>query len=266
MNIRNPAVAGTFYPSDVETLTQTIGAYLHHASLLHHQGPQPAMLIVPHAGYVFSGQIAANAYVYLHPYRQNIKRVVLMGPSHRVALQGIAFCDADFFLTPLGRIKVDRGALQSIAMLPVTTRLNEAHELEHSLEVQLPFLQSLLADFELVPLVVGQCSAQEVADVLETLWQPQTLIVISSDLSHYHSDGEATALDAGSIDSIKAQSFQLSGNQACGHYPLNGALLFAQQHHWNTLEVSRGNSGDINGDRTRVVGYASFVSYEIDDE
>ncbi len=184
-------MAGAFYPGQKQTLQHDVNALLRTALLDNEQSkhtPQspPKAIIVPHAGYIYSGETAAAAYIRLAPFRESIKRVVLLGPVHRVPVRGLALPDADIFATPLGDIEIDQPAVAAIIDKPQVVVSAAAHEQEHSLEVQLPFLQTVLADFKLVPLAVGDASAEDVADVLNILWGGQeTLIVISSDLSHF---------------------------------------------------------------------------------
>ncbi len=266
--IRPPAVADMFYPADAQELQEMVDGYLREAA----QGTAsvesagtPKALIVPHAGYVYSGPVAASAYARLLPARQKIKRVVLLGPSHRVPLLGLASSSADAFSTPLGAIPLDRQAIERAEQLPQVHRLDEAHALEHSLEVQLPFLQSVLDDFSLVPLVVGDASPAEVAEVLELLWGgPETLIVISSDLSHYHDYDTASALDSTTSQAIEhLQLERIHGENACGFHAVNGLLYLLRNRapelglRGHTIDLR--NSGDTAGPRDRVVGYGAYV-------
>ena len=216
INQRPAAVAGMFYPANAAQLRHDIDDYLGQTQIVNTTPPKA--IIVPHAGYIYSGPIAASAYVNLRPLHQQIKKVVLLGPAHRVAFQGLAAPSADYFVTPLGDVKIDQTALQQILTLPQVNTLDEAHELEHSLEVQLPFLQVLLDDFELIPLVVGDASRQEVAEVLQMLWGgEETLIVISSDLSHYKSYDSARKIDLATSAAIEQlQPEKIQYDMACG--------------------------------------------------
>ncbi|MCU0937350.1 MAG: AmmeMemoRadiSam system protein B [Gammaproteobacteria bacterium] len=256
--VRRPAVAGMFYPDDPRELRESVQALLAAAPAL---GPAPKALIAPHAGYVYSGPTAAVAYARLVPARETIRRVVLLGPSHRVPFAGIAACRADVFETPLGRIPVDTGALDQIADLPQVQALDAAHLREHSLEVQLPFLQVVLRDFALVPLVVGDASPDQVAQVLDRLWGgPETLIVVSSDLSHYHDYATAQRLDRETSRLIEGLSrAELHGEQACGCRPINGLLRAARSHGLGAALLDLRNSGDTAGPRDRVVGYGAYA-------
>jgi hypothetical protein len=256
--IRPPAVAGTFYPGGAAVLTRNIAEMLAHpegATL-----PRaPKALIVPHAGYVYSGPIAASAYAQLEPLRDQISRVVLLGPAHFVPIRGLALPEADRFRTPLGEIPLDVESMQALDASPLVIRSAAAHEDEHSLEVQLPFLQRVLGNFLLLPLVVGEASAADVADVLELAWGgDETLIVISSDLSHYLTDARARAADAKTVADILALH-PLGSRQACGATPINGLLLAAQRHGLRAVALDVRNSSQTAGDPDRVVGYASFA-------
>lgn len=256
MSVRPAAVAGAFYPASKDELQRQVNAFIdeHHSQT----AAAPTMLIVPHAGYVYSGHIAASAYTLLKEHRHAYRRVVLIGPSHRVPLQGIATSSAQRFNTPVGSVELDTDAQSQLMRIPAVQQRDDAHMMEHSLEVQLPFLQSLLSDFRLIPLVVGAVEPEAVSEVLKVLLTPQTLIVVSTDLSHFHSDTEARAIDSSTIAKILNGQLNINGNEACGHYPLAGALLFAQMKGWHIQLQSHGNSSDTIGDRSRVVGYASF--------
>jgi AmmeMemoRadiSam system protein B len=256
--IREPAVAGLFYPADPAELHNAVQALLSSVSA---EGPAPKALIAPHAGYPYSGPVAASAYARLHSVRGQIRRVVLLGPSHRVAFYGIARSSAAFFRTPLGDITVDQAALEGIADLPQVHLLDEAHALEHSLEVHLPFLQEVLDDFKLVPLVVGDAKPAEVGEVIERLWDgPETLIVISSDLSHYQDYFTAQQMDSATsraIESLDPGAIRYEG--ACGRNPVNGLLYVAARHGLTARTVDLRNSGDTAGPRDAVVGYGAYL-------
>ncbi len=261
---RPAAVAGMFYPADCIALETEVSALLHGA-LPQPPAPPPKALIVPHAGYIYSGPVAASAYALLAPLRRQVRRVVLLGPTHRIAVPGLALPDCDSFATPLGRIPIDKAAEAAIAHLPQVIHHPATHAQEHSLEVQLPFLQMVLEDFDLVPLAVGSASAREVDEVLEGLWGgPETLIVISSDLSHYHPYPMARSLDQTSADCILEMASVLDHEQACGATPINGLLLAARRHHLTPRLLDLRNSGDTAGDKGRVVGYAAFAFSEND--
>lgn len=258
-SIRPPAVAGSFYPDRPATLRQELADLLANArpARLAHA---PKALIVPHAGYIYSGPVAASAYVQLGALRDRIRRVVLLGPTHRVYVRGLALPEADRFATPLGEIQLDVEGMQRLSGLPQITQSAAAHQMEHSLEVQLPFLQQVLGDFQLLPLAVGEASADEVAEVLETMWGgDETLIVISSDLSHFLPDTLARQVDGETVDAILALNSHLNHEQACGATPVNGLLLAARRHGLHPVVLDVRNSSQTAGDPERVVGYAAFA-------
>ena len=256
-DVRAPAVAGLFYPGDAGTLRAQLAQMLVENPA---PGAPPKALIAPHAGYVYSGPIAARAYNRLAPRAGTIQRVVLLGPAHRVALHGLALPAADVFRTPLGDIELDPDAIALIAGLSQVTRSAAAHAQEHSLEVHLPFLQILLGNFRLVPLLVGWAPTDETAGVLDLLWgDEETLIVISSDLSHYHDYASAQRLDADTARRIEACEFPIPDEQACGAFPINGLLSVAQARHLRVERLDLRNSGDTAGDRQHVVGYGAWA-------
>lgn len=258
MTERPAAVAGMFYPANAAELRHDINDYLSHAEIS--QQP-PKAIIVPHAGYIYSGPIAASAYINLRPLHTQIKKVVLLGPAHRVPFRGLAATSADYFTTPLGKIKIDRNAMQRISHLPQVITLDSAHEQEHSLEVQLPFLQVVLDDFELIPLVVGDANKNDVAEVLNLLWGgDETLVVISSDLSHYNNYAIAQKMDRATSIAIEMQlPEQIHYDMACGRNPVNGLLEVAKQKHLHAKTLDLRNSGDTAGDKDRVVGYGAYA-------
>jgi len=256
---RPAAVAGMFYPADPRALSSEVDRLLAAAAPAA-AARAPKLLVVPHAGYVYSGPVAAQAYALLAPWRGQIHRVVLLGPAHRVSLRGMAAPSAPAFDTPLGRVALDTVALAKLAELPQVKLNDEAHAEEHSLEVQLPFLQRALGAFTLVPLAVGQATAAEVAQVLERLWGgSETLIVISTDLSHYLPYAEACATDRATVERILRLDAALDHAQACGATPLGGALLAARAHGLAPRLLDLRNSGDTAGDRSRVVGYCTIA-------
>ena len=259
--IRPAAVAGAFYPGNEQVLSRDVDALLAQTKPAH--GPSPKALIVPHAGYIYSGPIAASAYRRLEAARGQITRVVLLGPAHRVAVRGLALPLAHAFATPLGLVDIDQLACSEIQNLTQVVHSDAAHALEHSLEVQLPFLQKVLGDFKLVPLVVGHATAEEVAQVLDRLWGgPETLIVISSDLSHFLPYALAQHIDQKTSDMILQLQTGISHEQACGGTPVNGLLIAAKRHGLTPELLDLRNSGDTAGDHARVVGYASFAFVE----
>ena len=297
-NIRPAAVAGMFYPAEPGQLAHDVLQLLAQART-NTSRPNvltPKALIVPHAGYIYSGAIAATAYATLlspdrmeenqsapeglsggssrnrlaspvtchnRPIAARIRRVVLLGPTHRVAVRGLALPGADAFDTPLGRVMLDTAAASAIARLPQVTVSAQAHALEHSLEVQLPFLQSVLTDFTLLPLAVGMATAEEVAEVLDALWGgDETLIVISSDLSHYLPYATAQLVDNETAQSILKLQQPIAHDHACGGTPVSGLIVAARHHHLVSHLLDLRNSGDTAGTRDQVVGYASFVFTE----
>lgn len=255
--IRPPAVAGLFYPADPDELSHYVRQMLGDAQT---RELVPKALIAPHAGYIYSGPVAASAYATLAPIADRIRRVVLLGPTHRVAVRGLALPNADAFDTPLGRVVVDTAAAQSIGHLPQVSISPQAHALEHSLEVHLPFLQKMLTDFTLLPLAVGMASPDEVAEVLETLWGgDETLIVISSDLSHYLPYAIAQRTDRQTVQSILHLQQPIDHEHACGGTPINGLILAARHHRLTPHLLDLRNSGDTAGTRDQVVGYAALA-------
>jgi AmmeMemoRadiSam system protein B len=259
-SIRPPAVAGMFYPGDAGILSHDIRAMLAGAGRV---SLAPKALIVPHAGYVYSGAIAASGYAALSGITSRIRRVVLLGPTHRVAVQGLALPGVDAFSTPLGNVSLDTETMQRIAKLPQVCVSAKAHAQEHSLEVQIPFLQTVLRDFMLLPLAVGMATAEEVSEVLEMVWGgEETLIVISSDLSHYLPYDSAKRMDSATSQSILNMQTGVSHDHACGATPINGLLLAARRHHLVPHLLDLRNSGDTAGPRDGVVGYAAFAFEE----
>jgi len=255
---RPPAVAGRFYPSDPPALKRMVDDYLAKAKV---DGPPPKALIAPHAGYIYSGLVAATAYAPLVAARETISQVVLLGPAHRVFVRGLAASSAERFETPLGTVPLDRAAIDRTLTLPQVSISDAAHAEEHSLEVQLPFLQVVLDEFKLVPFVVGDASPEEVAEVLELLWSgPETLIVVSSDLSHYHDYATAHRLDTATSKAIEGLHPEDIGyDQACGRQPVNGLLELARRRGLRAKTLDLRNSGDTSGPRDQVVGYGAYV-------
>jgi AmmeMemoRadiSam system protein B/AmmeMemoRadiSam system protein A len=260
---RTPAVAGAFYPREPGELARTVDGMLAEAGRALPQDARiPKAIIAPHAGYIYSGPIAASVYVRLAPLAGKVRRVVLLGPAHRVAIHGLARSGATQFQTPLGAVPVDVAAESTIADLPQVTVSSQAHAQEHSLEVHLPFLQRVLGSFSVVPLVVGRAAPEEVAQVIERLWgSEETLIVVSSDLSHYLPYQQAQSVDRDTARAILNRRPGLDHQQACGATPVNGLLLAAGRRGLAPELHDLRTSGDTAGDRTRVVGYASFGLY-----
>jgi AmmeMemoRadiSam system protein B/AmmeMemoRadiSam system protein A len=263
LSIRPAAVAGMFYPGDARALAAEVDDLLGGVGDAEPRLGFPKALIVPHAGYIYSGPVAAHAYDAIAPARGVVKRVVLLGPTHRVAVRGFALPASDFFDTPLGRVALDKEAFEKIKDLPQVVHSDSAHAAEHSLEVQLPFLQRALGEFSLVPLAVGMASVEEVAVVLERLWGgPETLIVISTDLSHYHHYDEARRIDGSTVERIARFAADLSHEEACGATPLNGFLSVSKKKSMQIRLLAACNSGDTAGGKAQVVGYSSFGVYE----
>lgn len=260
MKIRHAAVAGAFYPDDPDALKRNIDAMLFEVDESAH-AKSPKALIAPHAGYIYSGPTAAAAYSLLDPER--VKRVILLGPTHRVLLSGLAIPDVDAFETPLGKIQLDRDAIRQIRQLEQVHIDNESHLTEHSLEVHLPFLQRCLNEFKLVPLAVGQAHPNLVSEVLDLLWGgEETAIIISSDLSHFHPYEKARQMDLATVETILEESPTINHEQACGATPINGLLAAISKHPLTPKLIDFRNSGDTAGPRDQVVGYASIAFYE----
>ncbi|AXO16807.1 AmmeMemoRadiSam system protein B [Thalassospira indica] len=269
--IRPPAVAGTFYPADADLLRSEIDGLLDAA--LHSDAVSgsaiPKAIIVPHAGLMFSGSLAALGFATVRALRNTVKRIVIIGPAHRMAFQGIALARADQFATPLGSMRCDLPALQSALSLPHVQMLDEAHTLEHGLEIELPFIQRLFgegADIGIVPLLVSRCSPRQVHEVIEKLWGgPETLIVISSDLSHFHDYDTAQRMDnrtRAMIENFDAENIDTS--DACGALPVAGMLMAARNRAMKIKTLGMRNSGDVTGDKSRVVGYGAWAIYQAD--
>ena len=268
-SVRPAAIAGMFYPGTAGVLARDVDALLAAAkpAAVAPTAPTaptiPKAIIAPHAGFVYSGPIAASSYARIAPARARIRRVVLLGPTHRVAIHGMALPGVDAFATPLGTVRVDADAVKKLMALPYVGINAEAHRQEHSLEVHLPFLQKVIDEFTLVPLAVGHATAQQVATVLDTLWGgEETLIVISSDLSHYLPYADAQAADHATTQAILELRTDITHHQACGATPIIGLNLLAQQRGLKAHLIDLRNSGDTAGDKARVVGYGSFAFYE----
>lgn len=258
--VRPTAVAGLFYPQGASELRGTIVRLLDEAPPPAHATPPPKALIVPHAGYVYSGAVAATAYRRLRDSGAPIDRVVLIGPSHRVPMRGMAMPSVDAFETPLGEVPIDAAARQRLRELGLAGVSDAAHAAEHALEVQLPFLQVVLPEFEVLPIATGLAPPGQVARALGALWNgPSTLVVVSSDLSHYHTSAEAKLIDDKTRAAILARRSDLSDEQACGSCGINGLLEVARQKGLTVELLDQRNSGDTAGDRSRVVGYGSYA-------
>jgi AmmeMemoRadiSam system protein B len=259
--IRNPVVAGMFYPANAGELRANVETYLDQVEP--RPGPAPKALIAPHAGYVYSGLVAAAAYASLWPYRDRYTRVILLGPCHRVAIRHLALSGADVFRTPLGDVPQDKDVIVALDM-PEVNVFEAAHQFEHSLEVHLPFLQIVLRTFTLVPLVVGGTTPETVADVLKNLWGgKETLIVISSDLSHYLAYNEARAKDRHTCEAIEHLDANRIGHaDACGATSVRGLLIEAKRRAMQVTTLDLRNSGDTAGGKDRVVGYGAWMFSE----
>ncbi|MBI3560782.1 MAG: AmmeMemoRadiSam system protein B [Gammaproteobacteria bacterium] len=262
-DIRQPAVAGLFYPQDPVELEAMLSALLGEVKSRPTPSPTPRAIIAPHAGYIYSGPIAATAYAQVSALRGKISRIVLLGPAHRAHVAGVAASRATHFASPLGLIPLDQTAIQDLLTLPYVNYMDAAHTNEHSLEVHLPFLQKIFAVFTLVPLLVGAATAQEVAAVLERFWEDeQSLIVISSDLSHYHEYCSAQQRDHATSAAIEALALeQIAYEDACGRDPIKGLLQLARNHQRQITTLDLRNSGDTAGPRDRVVGYGAYAVY-----
>ena len=259
--VREAVVAGQFYPGNASELSTTIRVFLDEAET--EVGPAPKALIVPHAGYIYSGPVAATAYARLRPYRQQYTRVILLGPCHRVAVKGLALSGADVFRTPLGDVPLDREAIAGLD-IPDVKVVDASHQFEHSLEVHLPFLQTVLDSFSLVPLAVGDAAPETVAQVIDALWGgPETLIVISSDLSHYLTYDKARTSDKATCQAIeKLQDQNIDHDSACGATPIGGLLIAAKRRGMKVTTLDLRNSGDTAGDKNHVVGYGTWIFFE----
>lgn len=256
--IRTPAVAGQFYSGNARELNATVATLLDEAQ--ENKTPAPKALIVPHAGYIYSGPVAANAYARLRPHRDQYQRVILLGPCHRTPVHGIALCSADVYRMPMGDVPLDKPAIAGL-QIPGVMVYDESHKYEHSLEVHLPFLQAVLGDFSVVPIVVGDAKPELVARVIEALWGgSETLIVVSSDLSHYLNYDDARAIDAVTcqvIEDLDAES--IDHDMACGATPVSGLLITARRRGMTVTTLDLRNSGDTAGDRDQVVGYGAWM-------
>jgi len=263
MTMRPPAVAGMFYPDTASTLRADVRRMLDAPRVSEAVDRRvPKSLIVPHAGFVYSGPVAASAYRLLADAANEVSRVVVLGPAHRVYLRGMAVPTVESFRTPLGTVPVDVWAVKALEVFPWVVSSDEAHAQEHSIEVQLPFLQSVLTDFSLIPLVVGDCTCDQVSDVIETLWgDRETLIIVSSDLSHYLPYTQSNEVDADTTSQIVARAENLHGEQACGARAINGLMRVARNKGLDVEVLDVRNSGDTAGDKSQVVGYGAYAIY-----
>jgi len=259
MKYREPAVAGSFYSKSKEALQSELTSLM---SLTTNQSLDVKALIVPHAGYFYSGSVAAHAYACMNELIIKPKKIILLGPNHRVGLSGCAIPSDDGFITPLGKVLVDRVFCDKLLKKGLVTENDNVHTWEHSLEVQLPFLQHCLDDFEILPILVGQSEVEKITELLSYLLEQEDFfIIVSSDLSHFYPQGKAIQIDNNTIEKIIKMECDLKANQACGCHALNGFLSFSQVKKWNIKLVNQANSGKVNSIKNEVVGYASFVLY-----
>jgi len=265
LTIRPPAVAGQFYPADPQELRELVNGYLGavQAPASSHSVETGSIkgLIVPHAGYVYSGGTAAQVYQRLRSQRDTVRRIVMVGPAHRVPFAGIGISGATGFQTPLGMVPVDEAARQMLLSSQQVTIQDAAHAPEHSLEVQLPFLQSVLDDFAIVPLIYSRADYRHLAAVLESLWGgPETLLLISSDLSHYLNESSCRHLDSQTANIIEQLDIDaLDRDTACGQKGIQALMELAQRHHCRIRRLALETSAKAFGDTSRVVGYGAFV-------
>ncbi len=266
--VREAAVAGQFYPGNAGKLDNTVRGLLAQADTPGLPAPDaenaPKAIIAPHAGYLYSGAVAARAYARLAPLADTITRVVLLGPCHRVAVDGLALSSAEAFRTPLGEIPLDAQAAAQILDFPQVQVFDATHEAEHSLEVHLPFLQRVLGDFRLLPIVVGEAAPDKVADIIEALWGgPETVFVISTDLSHFLDYGAAQKIDAQTCRAIETlEPSAIQANGACGQFPVGGMLAVARRRGLSVTTLDIRNSGDTAEPKDRVVGYGAWMLQE----
>lgn len=259
---RPPAVAGLFYPQDAVELRRVVEACIDGCARTT-AARVPKALIAPHAGYPYSGPVAGCAYRLLRDSRAAIRHVVMLGPSHRVPMRGLAVPSVECFATPLGEVPLDVAARQRLRDLGLVGVSDAPHAAEHSFEVQLPFLQVVLGEFDILPVAIGESPPAQVAHVLDAAWDGQdTLILISSDLSHYHTSAEARQMDSESTKAILARRSDLSDEQACGARAINGLMQVARRRGLAVELLDQRNSGDTAGDRSRVVGYGSYAVYD----
>ena len=257
--LRNPSVANQFYPGDANELHTMLNSYIADPEA----NIRPKAIIAPHAGYIYSGIVAGKTYSYLKSLRQVIKKVTLFGPAHRFGFNGIATSGVDFFATPLGNIPVSKTLIEKSHTLDFVHHEERAFNGEHCLEVQLPFLQTFLQQFEIAPFIISNCSSDKVAMLMEMLWgDQQTLIVISSDLSHFLNYEDCVKKDRITAKHImQFQYDKLDYSEACGRTPIQGLLRVAQKKQMQIKQISVINSGDTAGDKQHVVGYGGWLLY-----
>ena len=261
--MRPSAVAGLFYPENANELRHAVNGYIAEASLRAAVADRPKALIVPHAGYQYSGSVAGFAYRRLYDWSADIHHVVMIGPSHRVAIRGLAVPSVDTFETPLGSVPIDAAGRSRLLELGLVGISDAAHAAEHSLEVQLPFLQVVLEEFDILPITVGFTPSEQVARAIDAVWGgSDTLVLVSSDLSHYHTWSEARQLDDATTRAIVGRRSDLPDEQACGACGINGLMQIARRRGLTVEVLDQRNSGDTAGDRSRVVGYGSYALIE----
>jgi AmmeMemoRadiSam system protein B len=255
---RRPAVAGSFYPGESKELKTAVDALLSRAE--RSREPGLAGIIAPHAGYIYSGPIAAKAFATLAATDAVFRRVLLVGPAHYVPVSGVAAPSSAAFATPLGKIPLDRDAIASLVEAGLVSIDDRAHAREHSLEVELPFLQTVLGQFTLIPLLAGDVEPTQVAAIIDAVLDKRTLLVVSTDLSHYLGYASAQQRDLATAETIEHLAFdRLGPYDACGFAALNGALCAASGRQWRVRRLDLRNSGDTRGDRGSVVGYGAWA-------
>lgn len=261
--MRPPAVAGLFYPENANELRHAVNGYIAEASLRAAVADRPKALIVPHAGYQYSGSVAGFAYRRVRDWSADIHHVVMIGPSHRVAIRGLAVPSVGTFMTPLGSVPIDATGRSRLLELGLVGISDAAHAVEHSLEVQLPFLQVVLKDFDILPITIGFALCEQVARAIDAVWGgSDTLVLVSSDLSHYHTWSDARQLDDATTRAIVERRSDLPDEQACGACGINGLMQVARRRGLTVEVLDQRNSGDTAGDRSRVVGYGSYALIE----
>ena len=261
--MRPPAVAGLFYPENANELRHAVNGYIAEASLRAAVADRPKALIVPHAGYQYSGSVAGFAYRRVRDWSADIRHVVMIGPSHRVAIRGLAVPSVGTFVTPLGSVPIDVAGRSRLLGLGLVGISDAAHAAEHSLEVQLPFLQVVLEDFDILPITIGFAPCEQVARAIDAVWGgSDTLVLVSSDLSHYHTWSEARQLDDATTRAIVERRSDLPDERACGACGINGLMQVARRRGLTVEVLDQRNSGDTVGDRSRVVGYGSYALIE----
>lgn len=256
--VRPPAVAGAFYPADRPTLAGMVGRFLE----LTHARPVAGVrgIVAPHAGYIYSGPVAASAFRAAEGARDQVRRAIVFGPAHLVPITGIAAPSHEAFLTPLGEVPVDTAAVAELAAEGLVRIDDAPHAPEHAIEVELPFLLETLGPLPIVPLVFGRASDAEAIEVIRRLWDDETLLIVSTDLSHYLPYQTARLRDRRTATAIEAlRPGEIGPDDACGHLALRAALALAREEGLRALQLDLRNSGDTAGDRARVVGYGAWA-------